>query len=106
MELIDTLALFLRSNMRNICFGVTAVSLMVFGRPLNSMVKKFTRKMNWILRYCVYIALCTVGYGFLARYLYRGLRFWLGNQSNVALIVWVVSIYLVLAWFAKAEKEI
>ncbi|MDG5814003.1 DUF3392 family protein [Chitinispirillales bacterium ANBcel5] len=106
MDPIHFFSSFIRGHLQEICFGITAVTLMLSGRPVNSVVKKFTHNLNWFLRYCVYIVLCTVGYGFLSKVLYKGLWHWFANLNNTSLVLWVTSIYLVLAYLAKAQKEI
>ncbi|KMQ51284.1 hypothetical protein CHISP_1767 [Chitinispirillum alkaliphilum] len=106
MDLVDSAMGFVRGHLSEISFGITAVALMLFGRPVNSVVKKFTKGVNWFFRYCIYILLCTVGYGLLTRFLYRSLITWFRGLEDPALILIVTSIYLLLAWIAKAQKEI
>ena len=106
MNMVNSFAVFIRTNITEISFGITAVILMLSGRPVNSVVKKFTQTMHWFLRYCIYVLLCTLGYGFLSTMIYQGFRNWFLSLSNPALVLWVPSVYLILAWFAKAQKEI
>ena len=62
--------------------------------------------MHWILRYLIFIILCTIGYGFLSHILFNGIKKWLAGQASLPLIGWTIGIYLVLAWIAKQRKAI
>ncbi len=103
---LNHFAHFLRENINEICFGITAVALMLAGPHLTSLIKRLTSKLNWFIRYCCYILLCTVGIGFLSKVMFQGLKHWFTIQNNVALLIWVPGIYLGLAWFAKQQREI
>lgn len=99
-------ASFVRTYLHEICFGITAVALMLFGPSINGAVRKITRKLNWVIRYSIFVLLCTVGYIFLSQALYRGVRHLLllcGGSLRVAV---TVGIFLVLAYIAKEQKAI
>lgn len=104
--LITALADFIRSHMQEVSFGITAVAMMMAGPAINGILKRLTKKMNWFLRYLSYVLLCTAGYGFLSQVIYQGTRYWLRHLTSPMLIIWTLVIYLVLAWFAKQQKEI
>lgn len=101
-----TTALFIRHHLQEICFGITAVSLMLFGPIFNGTVKHITRNLHWLLRYVVFVLLCTVGYVSLAKGMYDGIRNLLLMLSRPALVFVTLGIYLALAWIAKQQKEI
>lgn len=103
---VNAFAQYLRSNINEICFGITAVAIMLSGPHLTSILKRFTIKLNWFLRYCIFIILCTVGIGFLSKTIFQGLKYWFTQQGNAALVLWVPAVYLGLAWYAKQKKEI
>ncbi|MFP4165130.1 MAG: DUF3392 family protein [Chitinispirillaceae bacterium] len=105
-SVLDSFADYIRSHINEICFGVTAVTIMISGPRLTSFVKKLTLKFNWFIRYCCYILLCTVGVGFLSRVLFNGLKYWFSQQSNFLLLFSVPGVYLGLAWIAKQQREI
>ena len=106
LSIIRDIALFIRQNMQFVSFGITAVTIMLIGPFINGTVKRICMSMHWLLRYVVYVLLCTAGYGFLAHFLYYGIKSWLSGLSGVLLITWTLAIYLVLAWFAKQQKAI
>ncbi len=92
--------------MAQVSLGITAVSLMLAGPVINGFIQNLTQKFNWLLRYVVFILVCTVGYGFLTHFVFRGLARWLAYQRNKELLVITVVIYLVLAFFAKKQGHI
>jgi len=79
---------------------------MLTGPAINRMVKQLSRSLHWLLRYAIFIILCTAVYGFLSQALYRGLKIWFFNLDSPMLVFWVCAIYLGLAWFAKRQREI
>ena len=104
--IVDTVAQYMRSHINEISVSITAVVIMLVGPYLVSSIKRLTKSYNWFVRYCCFILLCTVGIGFLTKFLYQILRLWFSQQSGIALILWVVGVYLALALFAKLQKEI
>lgn len=92
--------------MSEVCFGITAVTLILAGPDINGIVQRLTRSFHWLVRYCLFVLMCTIGYGFLTQVLYRGLKYWLVRQHGFALVLMTAGMYLVLAFFAKKQKKI
>jgi hypothetical protein len=103
---IISTANLIRKHLPEICFSITAVSLMLAGPVINGMIERMMQKFHWLLRYLVFVIMCTVGYGFLTHLLYRGVKHWFSYQQNLALVLITVGIYLVLAFFAKKQGRI
>jgi hypothetical protein len=103
---LDYLASFIRTYVHEISFGITAVSLMLFGPHINRSVRRLTRKFNWIIRYGVFVLLCSGGYTVLAQLVYRGVKQLIRASSNPMAIVTTLGLYLLLAWAAKEQKAI
>ncbi|MCL2688810.1 MAG: DUF3392 family protein [Chitinispirillia bacterium] len=99
-------AQFLANNLNEICLSITAVTIMIAGPHLTSAIKRVTKPYNWFFKFCCFIILCTVILTFLSKILYKGLKYWYGQQSGLALILWVTCTYLSLAFIAKQQKEI
>lgn len=100
------IANLIRPNLSEVCFGMTAVALVLSGPYINQFVARLTVKLHWLVRYFVFVLMCTVGYGALTQILYRGLKHWLTGQRAFALVMFTVIIYLVLAYFARQQKRI
>ena len=99
-------ASFIRTYVHEICFGITAVTLMLFGPNVNGSVRRLTRKLHWLLRYTIFVLLCTVGYVFLSQAIYRATKRLLLMCSPPFLVLVTVGIYLILAWIAKEQRAI
>jgi hypothetical protein len=103
---ITSLAGFIRLYLHEISFGITAVTIMLFGQPINNNVRKLTRKLNWLLRYVVFVVLCTVGYTVLAQIIYQGVYRLLRTSSPPMTVSITLCLFLALAWIAKEQKAI
>ncbi len=106
MELIDSLARIAARHRSDIGFGVTAVTLVLAGPYLNIFLRNLTRTFPWLLRYAFFIVLCTVGYTFLAGYMWKFLRLWLETLAPRMVLAWSIGMFLALAWLAKRDKLI
>ncbi len=103
---VSYLSSFIRLYIHEISFGITAVSLMLFGPYINAGVRKLVRKFHWLVRYAAFVLLCTAGYTFLLQVVYRGVKHFLLGCSNPILVIATVVSYLLLAWIAKENKAI
>ncbi|MBN1758474.1 MAG: DUF3392 family protein [Chitinispirillaceae bacterium] len=104
--LLNYIASFIRLYRNEISFGITAVTLMLFGPHLNRSVRRLTRKFAWYVRYAVFILLCTGGYTVLAHVIYSGVIQLIRSSSNLLAVVIILGCYLLLAWIAKEQKAI
>ena len=100
------LASFIRTYVHEVSFGITAVSLMLFGPHINDSVRRLTRKFNWFIRYSVFVLLCSGGYTVLAQLIYRGVKQLLCTSTNSLVVLIASGLYLILAWVAKEHKAI
>jgi hypothetical protein len=103
---VGMFAQFLINNLNEICLSITAVTIMIAGPHLTSAIKRLTKPYNWFFKFCCFIVLCTVILTFLSKILFKGLKYWYGQQNGLALILWITGTYLCLAFFAKQQKEI
>jgi hypothetical protein len=103
---IQFAAVFIRHHLSDVCFSITAVTLILAGPTINGFVAQITRRMHWFVRYLVFVLMCSIGYGALIQILYRGLSYWLIRQYGFMLVLFTVVIYLVLAYFARKQKHI
>lgn len=104
--LLTQIASVIRHHLDEVVFGITSVTLVLAGPYINGLLKQITCKMNWFLRFILYVFLCCAGYGFLTHFLYQLLiKTFVHFESYLLVIVTLLS-YLVLAWFAKRQKQI
>jgi hypothetical protein len=96
----------IRQHLSVVCFGITAVTLILSGPAINGFVQRLTQSFHWLVRYLVFVLMCTAGYGFLTQVIYHGLMRWFSTQRSLALILIATFIYLVLAFFARKQGHI
>jgi Na+-driven multidrug efflux pump len=99
-------AQLIRTYLSEVCFGITAVALLLAGPAINGFFARLTEKLHWIVKYLLFVLLCTVGYGVLTQVVYRGLKHWMVRQHSMVLVLVTIGIYLVLAFFAKKQGHI
>jgi hypothetical protein len=104
--LITQLSTFIRHHLPEAVFGITTVTLVLAGPYLNSLVKKATSNMHWLLRFVVFVLVVCAGYGFLAHLLYITVKNWFLHMNNLTLVLSTLISYLILAWVAKQQREI
>lgn len=105
-HLISQFANLIRHHLPEVVFGITTVTLVLAGPYLNSVVKKMTSTMHWILRFVIFVIVVSAGYGFLAHLLYITVKNWFIHMNNITLVIVSLTSYLVLAWIAKQQREI
>lgn len=105
-SILHDCAQYVRHNIQFVTFGITAVSITLVSPYINNTIKQITATLHWLLRYVVFVLLCTLGYGFLTQVLYFWLKKWLVHLPDMHLVIWTSLIYLGLAWFAKQEKKL
>lgn len=97
---------YLKSHTQEIAFSLVATLLMVYGHSINKYFRKSTHKMNWLIRFILFVLLCTFGYGFLSTVLVKlianGLQ---GLKPDIFLSV-IIGAYLILAFIARRKKEV
>jgi hypothetical protein len=104
--LIHNLAVYFQQHISSIAIGIVATFLVVFGQKINRFFKKQTRSMNFLVRYFLFVLLCTVGYGFLSSQSVKLLRWFLNGQSDFILVTSVIGFFFILGFFAKQGREI
>jgi Mn2+/Fe2+ NRAMP family transporter len=102
---ISSFASYLHGHLQEISFGMTAVVLTLAGPIINNGISKISKNLHWFITYVIFILVCTVGYALAPHYLYQFLRSWFHGLSSLILVLWIVGIYLVLAWLAKRQSN-
>lgn len=97
---------YLREHTQEIAFSLVATSLMVYGHQLNRYFRKTTGKMNWFLRFILFVLLCTFGYGFVSTLLVKLIAKGLNTLSNEPFVGSIIGAYIILAIIAKRKKEV
>lgn len=103
---LSYIAAFIRTYLHQICFGITAVTLMLAGPHINAVIRSLVKKLHWVVRYAVFILVCTAGYVFLAQFLYQTVLRLLRGCTSGMLVAATAGIFLFLAWIAKEQRAI
>ena len=104
--MIDFAANFLRSNLLYVAIGIVATAFTVFGVYLLKALKSMTRKMNFLIRFLIYIFVYAFGIGLLSVLIVKLVAWWLGSLNNLNLVLAVGLVFLLLGISAKLQKRI
>ncbi len=87
--LLFTLTGWVRPHINPIAVTLIATLLVIFGNDLNRAVQELVRKLHFVLRVAIFMAVCAFGYGalvnFVAPLIAQGLR--LGGEMWTGLLV-------------------
>lgn len=102
---ITSFASYLHGHLQEISFGITAVVLTLAGPLIHGGINKISKNLHWFITYLIFIVLCTIGYALAPHFLFETLKSWFHGLSSLFLVIWIVGIYLVLAFLAKRQKN-
>jgi hypothetical protein len=105
-SLISQAAHLFHHHIQEIVFGIITISMVLAGPYINGTVKRMTKDMHWVVRFAVFVIVVCAGYGFITHFLYKTVKTWFLHMNNLTLVLVTVFSYLILAWFAKQQKEI
>ena len=103
---IHQFACFLRLHLISISVGLVATLLILYGSYINDYFKRITKSLPFVVRFALFVILCSVGYAFASSQLVRLLRMGLAQLSDLSLIGVVIGSFVLLAFLAKSEKGI
>jgi hypothetical protein len=97
---------FIRGHLMEIMLAYSATVLSVYGGDINNSIKKMIRKHNFLVRFGIFVALCTFGYGFLTIVIGRILVAYMSQLSNVWLISIIAILFILIGLIAEERKHI
>jgi hypothetical protein len=106
MDWLDFPAHWMRRHIPEMAFSITAMLLVVSGPSVNAGLKNMTRKFHWLLRYCLFVILTTLGYGLVGNFILQKTRGVLWTLSDGLLVGLVLGLHLLLAWMLKRDRRI
>ena len=106
MQVIDYVTNFLRANLMYVAIGIVATTFAVFGVHLLRALKNMTRKMNFLVRFLIYIVVYAFGIGLLSALTVKLITVWLGSLNNLHLVLAIGLVFLMLGISAKFQKQI
>jgi hypothetical protein len=106
MEILNVFANFLRKNIVYVAVSMLATSLAIYGIYIKKGLKAATKKMNFFLRFAVYVFVYAFLLPFLSAQAVMLIAKLLNGLNNGYLVLVVVLTFLVLCILAKNEKQI
>ena len=106
MDVVDFIAKFFRSNSVYVAIAIVATTLSIYGVYLKKGLKGMTKKMNFLIRFMIYVFVYAFGLGFLSAQAVILINNLLGGLSNVHLVLAVAIVFLLLSLLAKSENQI
>ena len=103
---IHQFADFLRLHLNSISVGVVSTLLIIYGAPINAYFKTITKSMPFVARFLLFFMLCGAGYAFVTSQSVRMLYQFLSKLADWQLICCVISSFVILAFLAKAGKDV
>lgn len=97
---------FIRGHLMEIMLAYSATVLSVYGGDINNSIKKMIRKHNFLVRFGIFVALCTFGYGFLTIVIGNILVAYMSQLSNVWLISIIAVLFILIGLIAEERKHI
>lgn len=103
---IHQLSGFLRPHLSGIGVVLISMLLVLYGAEINKLVKHLVRRWHWLLRYCAFIALCSVGYGMLLLLLAPFVSQQLASLSSHWLAPVVVTLFVAIGILAERKNQL
>jgi len=101
MNLLITVAGYLRPHTDDIALALVATLLVIFGDTINDLLRKMVRGQPAWLRVGAFIALCTFGYGALSVWLTPLLESYLRTLSAAMYLLLVFGSFILVGVLAE-----
>ena len=102
---MDQITSFLRQHLHDIATAMIATLLVVFGNDVEGFVKRLIKKNHFIVRLCIFILVCAIGYGLFSIFLADVLLALLRSIPKQFLALSVLAIFVPLALVAESRKQ-
>ena len=106
MQIIEYAANVLRSYLMYVAIGIVATAFAVFGVYLLRTLKNMTRKINFLIRFMIYVLVYIFGIGLVSALVVKFLTGWLGGLNSLHLVIAVSLVFLMLCISAKLQKHV
>jgi len=97
---------FLKGHIYFISMSVITTLLMVYGHEINKLFRNLTKSLNALLRFLLFMALCSIGYAFIATKLALLIRTQLVALPPTTFLLGLTAMFLLLGYLAKRNGEI
>lgn len=104
MDIVSTIAGYIRPYNTEIAVALVATFLVIFGGKINEMVRTLVKEQLWAVRVLVFILLCAFGYGMLTVWLTPILAGYLRGLSHGMYILQVGLAFLIIGVVAERGR--
>jgi hypothetical protein len=105
-QILVQLGTWVSPYLSEIAIGVAATLLTIFGNDINLYVRRTFKKNHFMVRFCVFVALCSVGYTFLTNFFVSFLSNFLHLFSMEHLALGVMGVFALMAWIASIKGHV
>ncbi len=105
-SIIIDLALFFKGHIHFISMSVITTLLMVYGHEINKLFRTLTKSLNSVIRFLLFMTLCSIGYAFIATNIARLIRVHLVTLPNTTFLLGLLVLFVTLGYLAKRNGEI
>ncbi|NLO22803.1 MAG: DUF3392 family protein [Fibrobacter sp.] len=103
---LHQLAVFFRVHLDSISIGMVATVLVIYGAHINSYFQKITKSLPFLVRFALFVLLCSAGYALVSALAVRYLALFLKQQPDSMLLLIISLAFLVLAFLARKVTKI
>lgn len=105
-EFIAKFSGLLRDYLPQISTAIVATLLALYGGYINDGVKKSTKALNFLVRFCIFVFLCAFGYGMLGLFAARLVRELLLQLHPMYLAPVILGAFVILGVLADQKRKI
>ncbi|HBC89678.1 MAG TPA: hypothetical protein DCZ94_22290 [Lentisphaeria bacterium] len=95
-----------RGHLMEIMLVFVGTVLSVYGGDINKALMKKIKKENFFVRFGTFVALCAVGYGFIALIIGKVLVKYMGQLSNIWLLCVIAGLFILIGLIAEEKNHI
>jgi len=106
MNYLNSLGQWTQPYLADIALALVATLLVIYGDDINKAVTRKIGKKNFLVRFGVFIALCTFGYGLLTVHITRWVTFGLSRIPTEYLVLGVLGAFVILGILAERKNQV
>ena len=89
-----------------IAFAVAATLLIIYGNDINKGVKKSLKHHPFVMRVLLFILVASIGYGFVAVVITKGMARFFGTLDNRVLGAFIICMFIGMGILAERKGHI
>jgi undecaprenyl pyrophosphate phosphatase UppP len=89
-----------------VAFAIIATLLVLYGDDLNQLIRQQIKSMHFVMRSCVYILICTFGYGVLTMFSAKLLAALLHQLNRTILPLVIIGTFILISLLADRKRHI